>query len=280
MKPLYLSTSRRQFIGGVAAGMAIFTTRGLFAEALSVTPRLTEGPFYPDKLPLDTDNDLIIVNDSATPALGDITHLTGRILTAAGTPVRDAFVEIWQVDANGVYLNTHDQGHDHRDKNFQGYGRFLTGSDGGYYFRTIKPIHYTGRTAHIHFGISQNGRRIYTTQLFIKGNSENDRDGVFNGIRDQKAKDSVLVDFQPIADSKIGELAANFDIVMGLTPQDPPKDDDGKIKGGIGKSEGDGPGGPGGFRGGPPGGRGGRGRFGGPPPGDFDGPPPDGPPPR
>jgi protocatechuate 3,4-dioxygenase beta subunit len=267
--------SRRQFLGTAAAATALaatFTTRGLLAELLQVTPQLTEGPFYPDKPPLDTDNDLIIVNDSITPAVGDITHLTGRILSAAGEPIRNAFVEIWQVDSNGVYLNSHDHNQDKRDKNFQGYGRFLTSSDGGYYFRTIKPVHYTGRTAHIHFGISQNGKRIYTTQLFIKGNPENERDGIFRAIRDQAARDSVLVDFKSIAESKIGELAAKFDIVMGHTPEDPPKDD-GAVKGGIGKSEmqqGGGRGfGPGGPRPGPPG-------FG--PPGEFgDGPPPDGP---
>jgi len=257
MKSLWIPHSRRRFIGGLTAGAAFFTVPGLFAEALAesltVTPRLTEGPFYPDKLPLDTDNDLIIVNDSTTPALGEVTHLSGKILTAAGTPVRNAFVEIWQVDNKGVYLNTNDSGHRDRDKNFQGYGRFLTDSKGQYYFRTIKPVPYTGRTAHIHFGISQNGRRIYTTQLFIKGNPDNDRDGIFSGIRDKAARDSVLVDFKSMPDSKINELAANFDIVMGITPEDPK---DAPIKGGIGKSEGDrgGPGGPGG-RG--PGGRGG-----------------------
>jgi protocatechuate 3,4-dioxygenase, beta subunit len=292
MKSLYVPYSRRQFLGGFAAGAAAASTfglsslsaRGALAEALQVTPQLTEGPFYPDKLPLDTDNDLIIVNDSLTPAIGDITHLTGRILSAAGEPIRNAYVEIWQVDSNGIYLNTHDHNEDKRDKNFQGYGRFLTASDGSYYFRTIKPVHYTGRTAHIHFGISKNGQRIYTTQLFIKGNPENDRDGVFRGIRDQVARDSVLVDFQPIADSKIGELSAKFDIVMGLTPEDIKKEGDGKIKGGIGKSEmqqggGRGFGGPGfgpggGFGGGPPE----RGPGDGPPP-DFGpgfGPPPDG----
>src|SRR5215510_4974895 len=91
--------SRRQFLGTAAAATALaatFTTRGLFAELLQATPQLTEGPFYPDKLPLDTDNDLIIVNDSTTPAVGEITHLTGRILSAAGEPIRNAFIEIWQ----------------------------------------------------------------------------------------------------------------------------------------------------------------------------------------
>ena len=63
------SFSRRGFLGaGVGAGLvlgtAAFTVRGAFAEQLARTPRLTEGPFYPHKLPLDTDNDLLIINDS------------------------------------------------------------------------------------------------------------------------------------------------------------------------------------------------------------------------
>ena len=64
----------------------------------------------------------------------------------------------------------------------------------------------------------------------MKGNPDNDRDGVFRGIRDAKAQEMVLVDFKPMKESKIGELAANFDIVMGVTPEDPPKEDDAPSK--------------------------------------------------
>src|SRR5436190_20032018 len=92
--------SRRHFLGGsLALGTAAFTARGAFAEQLSRTPRLTEGPFYPDKLPLDTDNDLLIINDSITPAIGEVTHLSGKILSVTGEPLRNAVIEIWQVDS-------------------------------------------------------------------------------------------------------------------------------------------------------------------------------------
>jgi protocatechuate 3,4-dioxygenase beta subunit len=230
---------------GAALAAAGSLTRSLWAEELAATPRLTEGPFYPDRLPLDTDNDLIIVNEAITPALGEVTHLTGRVLSRTGQPIRNAFVEIWQVDAGGVYLNTHDR-HAERDGNFQGYGRFLTDSSGQYYFRTIKPVAYSGRTPHIHVGISQNGRRIYTTQLFIDGHPQNDTDGVLRDIRDAQARKALMVDFKPLPDSRIGELAANFDIVMGVTPEDSAATG---IKGGIGHAEGFGPGGPPGRRG-------------------------------
>src|SRR5215204_5234283 len=130
-----MNSTRRNFLArSVLGGAAIaFATPGAFAEALLRTPRQTEGPFYPDHLPLDTDNDLIIVNDSITPAVGKITHLSGRLLDSKGEPIRNAVVEIWQVDGNGVYLHTASR-NARRDANFQGFGRFLTGSTGDYYF--------------------------------------------------------------------------------------------------------------------------------------------------
>ena len=149
-----LMGSRRGFLLGVAGGAALFTTRGLFAQALTQTAALTEGPFYPDKLPLDTDNDLLIINDSITPAVGEITYLTGRILSSTGEPLRNTFVEIWQVDAKASYLHTGGHGPAGPDANFQGYGRFLTDSTGQYTFRTVKPVPYslggTFRAPHIH----------------------------------------------------------------------------------------------------------------------------------
>src|SRR5213594_186040 len=126
--------TRRLFLRRFGLSAMMFTAAGAFADELLRTPKQTEGPFYPDHLPLDTDNDLIIVNDSLTPAVGDITHLSGRILDGRGDPIRNVLVEIWQADNNGVYLNSRDT-HAKREANFQGFGRFMTGSSGEYYFR-------------------------------------------------------------------------------------------------------------------------------------------------
>src|SRR5215470_1546421 len=95
---------RRQFLTALTLGSAGLFAPGVFAEELERTFSVEEGPFYPDKLPLDTDNDLIIINDSLTPAVGPVTHLSGRLLDATGSPIRNALIEIWQVDSNGVYL--------------------------------------------------------------------------------------------------------------------------------------------------------------------------------
>jgi protocatechuate 3,4-dioxygenase, beta subunit len=66
---------------------AFFATPGAFAQQLVLTPAQTAGPFYPDKLPLDTDNDLLVINDRITPAVGEITYLSGRILDSSGSSV-------------------------------------------------------------------------------------------------------------------------------------------------------------------------------------------------
>ena len=215
--------SRRLFLcsGAAAAiGTTALFTPGIFAEQLAQTPRQEEGPFYPDKLPLDTDNDLLIINDSITPAVGAVTNLSGRILDRRGDPIRNATIEIWQVDNNGAYLHSRTANANKRDKNFQGFGRFETGSTGEYRFRTVKPVVYPGRLApHIHVMVKIKGRDRFTTQCYIKGHPGNARDFVLNGIRDPKARELVIVDFAPIQGSRIGELAARFDIVMGFTAE-------------------------------------------------------------
>jgi protocatechuate 3,4-dioxygenase beta subunit len=211
--------SRRGLLNRLALGAAALSLPSwAFAEELTRTPAQTEGPFYPDKLPLDTDNDLLIVNETTTQAIGEVTHLTGRILDAKGEPIRNALVEIWQCDNNGAYPHSRTGNLDKRDKNFQGFGRFMTGSTGEYYFRTIKPVPYPGRTPHIHYKVKLKGKEVLTTQCYIKGHPGNARDGVLKGIHDAKQLESVLVDFAPVKNSKIGELAANFEIVLGFTP--------------------------------------------------------------
>ncbi len=210
--------SRRHFLRNLSWATAAFAVPGLFAEQLLRTPAQTEGPFYPDKLPLDTDNDLIILNNSTTPAVGEVTYLSGRILDARGEPMRDALVEIWQCDSNGAYIHSRTGNADKHDGNFQGFGRFLTGSSGDYLFRTIKPVSYPGRAPHIHFKVKGKGKDLLTTQCYVKGAAANEKDGIWNSMNDDKARESITLDFAPLKGARAGELAARFDIVLGFTP--------------------------------------------------------------
>jgi len=210
---------RRHFLRNLTFGAALFTVPGLYAGELVRTPRQTEGPFYPDHLPLDTDNDLLVINEGLTPAVGEVTYVSGRILDSRGEPVRNAVVEIWQCDQHGAYLHSKTGNAGKRDRNFQGFGRFVTGSTGEYLFRTIKPVPYPGRAPHIHYKVKRQGKELLTTQCYIKGFADNAKDGIWKNLKDEKARAAVTVAFAPLKGSRIGELAAQFDVVLGVTPE-------------------------------------------------------------
>jgi protocatechuate 3,4-dioxygenase, beta subunit len=213
--------TRRQLLMAGSLGAAAWLVPGVYADELARTPSMTEGPFYPDRLPLDTDNDLVIVGNSTTPAVGEITHLTGRVLSQNGSALNNIVVEIWQVDGNGAYLHTGTSNANRRDRNFQGFGRFTTNQRGEYRFRTVKPVAYPGRCPHIHFKIKRGDRELLVTQLFIAGDASNARDGIYRGAGGIVERELVTVDFRRIPDTRTPECRANFDIVLGVTPAEP-----------------------------------------------------------
>ncbi len=189
----------------------------VFAQALMVTPRQTAGPFYPDVLPLDKDNDLIIVNDSITPAIGQILHLSGHVMDTKGRLIKDALVEIWQTDANGRYIHSRDYQKGENDKNFQGYGLFQTSSNGAYRFRTIRPVAYGSgfgrRTPHIHIAIRSKNHKPLISQIYF-ADEDNSEDGLWSRLSESQQKVLTVLP-KTIANSQIGEQAVMFNIVLG-----------------------------------------------------------------
>ncbi len=212
-------STRRHFLAAMAAGGVFFTQGGAFAQALTVTPAQTEGPYYPDNLPLDRDNDLLILNDSITPAVGTVAWLSGRVLDRTGGPVRGALVEIWQTDNLGSYIHSQGALNGQRDRNFQGYGRFETASNGAYLFRTIKPGLYPGRVRHVHAKVTLPGGQSLITQLYVQGETGND--GVLNGVPAAQ-RDAVIRPWTAIPESPVEALAVNWDVVMNYTPPETP----------------------------------------------------------
>jgi protocatechuate 3,4-dioxygenase beta subunit len=67
--------------------------------------------------------------------------------------------------------------------------------------------------------------RVLTTQALVKDHPANSGDGVVRQFRDPAALASVMVEYRPLPESTLGELTANFDIVLGYTAQE--IDDDG-----------------------------------------------------
>ena len=180
------------------------------AMALSTTPSQAEGPFYPLTLPLDHDNDLVLVDGQAEQATGRVLNLGGRVLGADGQPAPGVRVEIWQCDAFGVYHHPGDR-RGPADPTFQGFGHTVADEQGGYRFRTIVPVVYPGRTPHIHFKLLGGGIDILTTQMYVAGNPENERDGLYRHLG--RASELVTVALEPDQDGD--DMRAIFDIVLG-----------------------------------------------------------------
>ena len=196
---------------------ALVIPGSIFAELLNVTPRQTSGPFYPDQLPLDQDNDLIVVNDSLTPAIGQILNLHGYVTDVQGRAIKNAHIEIWQTDANGRYIHSRDFQEKVNDINFQGYGQFATDSSGGYRFRTIRPVAYGSgfgaRTPHIHFAVSAGEFKPLITQMYFT-DVDNSKDGLWSRLSAIE-KQALTVQTNTVPDSPLNEQAAQFNIILG-----------------------------------------------------------------
>jgi protocatechuate 3,4-dioxygenase beta subunit len=139
------------------------------AAPLVLTPSQGEGPYYPLQLPADRDTDLTVVKGAEAPAVGEALRLEGLLLTIDGTPVEGATVEIWQTDANGVYLHPGDPDFALRDPGFQGYGEAVTDAEGAWAFRTILPEVYGSRPRHIHAKVRLGDETVLTTQVYFSG---------------------------------------------------------------------------------------------------------------
>jgi protocatechuate 3,4-dioxygenase beta subunit len=209
---------RRLVVSGLAATAAGPLIPGTVALArttsLTPTPGQTTGPFYPVDWSGDADADLVRVSGEAAHAQGVVMHLSGRVLDARGEPLPGAVVEIWQCDALGRYRHPRDRP-DGRDPGFQGRGRVPTGPDGGYAFRTIRPVSYPGRTPHIHVAVIAPGRASLVTQFYVAGEPLNQRDGLFSLLRDPRHREAVLLRLEPADRIETDALLASRDIVLG-----------------------------------------------------------------
>jgi protocatechuate 3,4-dioxygenase beta subunit len=182
----------RRFLLAALAGVPLAAATRARAQAtapstraLRPTPSQTLGPFYPrnaGERPAQTDADLLVVEGDRVRTRGVALYLTGRVLTRAGQPVGNAQVEIWQCDANAVYHHPAGGAESQRDPDFQGYGRAVTDAAGAFHFRTIKPVPYPGRTAHIHVRVQAQGQSTLSTQLYLPDEPGNARDFLYRSL--------------------------------------------------------------------------------------------------
>lgn len=112
---------------------------------LKETPSQTAGPYVhigctPNFSGItdvyEADLGVAMVNDKT---LGERITIRGHVFDGTGTPLRDALLEIWQADSNGLY-NSPSELRGEADPNFTGWGRCPTNMETGeFVFETIKP---------------------------------------------------------------------------------------------------------------------------------------------
>jgi protocatechuate 3,4-dioxygenase beta subunit len=212
-----MRSMRRSLVGLLIAAVALpwSVGRASAKERMVRTPSQTEGPFYPLDWSGDIDSDLVLVAGRPAPAKGDVLHVRGLVTNSAGEPIAGATVEIWQTDANGIYLHPEDERPGRkRDVNFQGRGRTQTDASGAYAFRTIKPVAYEGRTPHIHFKISHPRYRALTTQMYQAGDPLNARDGIVRRLAEAQRR-LLMVAYEPADAIERGARLATFNICLG-----------------------------------------------------------------
>lgn len=126
-----------------------------------------------DEEPLQTEEQAVLSSFSQpVTAGGEPLVLYGHVLDASGAPLSGYTVEIWQVDANGIYDHPGDANTARRDPGFQSYGAAQTDENGLYAFRTIVPARYEPRPKHIHFKVKKDGVEVLTSQFYFSGEVE------------------------------------------------------------------------------------------------------------
>jgi protocatechuate 3,4-dioxygenase beta subunit len=197
--------NRRRFIAAAAfLGAPASALRAQGPRA--VTPRMTEGPFYPEAFPAEPRANLV-----RGPLMGKPAPLSleGRVVDRFGKPLGGARVEIWQCDGLGRYTHSRDGTPDDRDANFLGYGWVRADAEGRYAFSTIRPVPYSGRTPHIHVAVMSGGTPL-VTQMFVEGEAQNRGDFLYAHMPvAQRALVTVRIE------SIEGRQRAVFDIVTG-----------------------------------------------------------------
>ncbi|GJM42657.1 MAG: hypothetical protein DHS20C20_29390 [Ardenticatenaceae bacterium] len=145
------------------------TTNDGQIELTYTTPAQQEGPYYTVEKPADRDNDLTVLEGATGAPAGEIVEFGGTVYDRNGRPIPNATIEIWQTDAEGIYLHPNDPGTNQRDINFQFYGEAVTDENGRYRFRTILPGEYEPRPRHIHFKVKLDGGELITSQFYFAG---------------------------------------------------------------------------------------------------------------
>ena len=212
-----IAWSRRQMLavsGAVLLGRASASS----AAPLQRTPAQTAGPFYPLEKPLDQDADLTRIKGRKQRAAGQVVHVMGRVLNAAGEPVERARLEVWQANTHGRYTHPGDRNPAALNPDFEGFAVLESDAEGRYRFKTIKPGGYPAgrgvtRTPHIHFDVRTKESRLVTQMYFPSEQLE--ADGIFLSTSEESRSLLIADVTAPTRDLEPDSLLARWDIILG-----------------------------------------------------------------
>ena len=179
------------------------------------------GPFHVDGVPEYP------MGASITQQGGQETCLfEGTVTDLDGTPLQGVRIDVWSDNEDGFYdVQQPDLQPRHNNR-----GVFVTGPDGRYWFRGIKPVSYPipddgpvgqmlarlgrhpYRPAHMHFIVSREGFETVVTHTFVEGDAYLQSDAVFG------VKRSLIAPFEPVTGGDT-KWRSSFDFVLNRTAQ-------------------------------------------------------------
>lgn len=149
------------------------------------TKELEAGPFFKPNAPLKRD----LFPDAPD---GERITVAGLVADTRFRRLPRSLLEIWHADEHGAYDST----------GFRLRGHQFADEQGRWWFNTIMPALYPGRTRHFHFRVQRPGGAVLTTQLFFPAEPRNERDGLF--------EESLLMNIRCANDGRF----ARFDFIL------------------------------------------------------------------
>jgi hydroxyquinol 1,2-dioxygenase len=210
------STERQEFILlSDTLGLSMLVDSINNRRPIGATETTVFGPFHVEGAPVRDMGANICLDGKGDPCLFE-----GRVLSIDGNPIAEAFIDVWSDNADGYY----DVQQPGIQPKWNNRGVFVTGPDGRYSFRGIKPIPYAVpedgpvgqmlaalgrdpyRPAHMHFMIRAAGFQKLITHTFFSGDPYLESDTVFG------VKKSLVAAAEP--DSAEGTWRSTFDFVL------------------------------------------------------------------
>lgn len=174
------------------------------------------GPFHVDGAPI-----LDMGANISLDGKGESCRYQGRVLDLDGKPIAGARIDVWSDNSDGFY----DVQQPSEQPTWNNRGVFITGADGRYSFRGIKPVSYPipndgpvgqmlahlgrhpWRPAHMHFMLNHPQFERIVTHTFVAGDSYLTSDAVFG------VKESLILKYAPCLDGS-SQWQADFDFCM------------------------------------------------------------------